>query len=47
MLMEDAAPLALQRSGPGPELKSKLLRLEAGVKLMASLIAAAKAVADV
>ena len=47
MLMEDAAPLGLDRSESGPELKSMLLQLQADVTSMASLIAAAKALANV
>lgn len=45
MLMEDAAPFALHRSGFGPELKSRLLQLQASVTSMASLIGAASALA--
>ena len=47
MLMEDAAPLALYRSGSGPKLKSRLLQIQASVTLMAALIAAARALANV
>ena len=47
MLMEDAAPLALHRSGSGPELKSGLLQLQASMTSMASLIGAARALANV
>ena len=47
MLMEDAAPLALRRSRSGPELSSRLLELRAIVTSMASLIEAAKALANV
>ena len=45
MLMEDAAPLALHRSGSGRELQSRLLQLQASVTSMGSLIAAARALA--
>ncbi len=45
MLMEDAAPLALHQSGSGPELKSRLMQLQASVTSMASLIAAARVLA--
>ena len=47
MLMEDAAPLALHRSGSWPELKSRLSQLQASVTSMASLIADARALANV
>ena len=47
MLREDSAPLALYRSGSGPELKSRLLQVQASVTSMASLIAAAGALANV
>lgn len=47
MLMEDAAPLALHRSRSGPELKSRLLKLDTSVTSMTSLIAAASALANV
>ena len=47
MLMEDAAPLALHRSGPASELKSSLLQLQASVTSMAYLIDAARALANV
>ena len=47
MLMEDSAPLALHRLGSGPELKSKLLQLQASVTSMALMIAAARALATV
>ena len=46
-LMEDAAPLALHRLGSGPEVKSRLLQLQASVASMTSLIAAARALANV
>ena len=45
MLMEDAATLALHRSGSGPEPKSRLSQLQASVTSMDSLIAAASALA--
>lgn len=47
MLMEDAAPLALHQYGSEPELKLRLLNLQASVTSMASLIAAARALANV
>lgn len=47
MAMEDAAPLALHQSQSGPELKSKLLQVQASVTSMASLTAAARALANV
>ena len=47
MLMEDAAPSALHRSGSGPELESRLLQLQASVTSMTSLIAAGRALANV
>jgi hypothetical protein len=46
MLMEDAAPLALHRFGSRPELKSGLSQLLDSVTSMASLIAAASALAN-
>ena len=47
MLMENAAPLALHRSGSASELKSGLLQLQASVTSMASLIDAARAFANI
>lgn len=47
MFMEDAAPLALHRSGSEPELKSTLLQLQGSVTSMASLIVAARTLANV
>ena len=47
MLMEDAVPLALHRSGSRPELQSRLLQVQASVTSMGSLIAAARALAKV
>ena len=46
MLMEDAALTALHRSGSVHELKPWLLRLESSVTSMASLISAARALAN-
>jgi len=47
MLMEDAAPLAVHQTGSAPDLETKLLQLQASVTSMASLIAAARALAKV
>lgn len=47
MVMEDAAPLALHRSASALQLESRLIQLHANVTLMASLIDAARTLANV